>query len=200
MKIFKITLLLLATLLAHNGFSQERKYYFYHPEINYGSELSFDPVTMFLNGSLDILRNGSHENNGESKDIFKLDYKTGIKNVWDNIRDPLKHINRFGWKNFITTEIFPIGTSKEKAHYIPNYSHHVIGAGMLYVKTAEWFDYHGFNHPYLYSILTATAYQYMNEVIENNHYVGSNVDPIADLLIFNPLGYFLFSFDSVKVF
>ncbi|KAA3614112.1 MAG: hypothetical protein D8M58_18125 [Calditrichaeota bacterium] len=199
MKTVKLTLLLLI-LLKCNSFAQEKDYYFYHPEIKYGSELSFDPLTMFLNGSLDILRNGSHENNGESKNIFRLDYGTGIRTVWNNISDPVKHINRFGWKNFISTEIFPISTSKEKAHYIPNYTHHVIGAGMLYVKTTEWFDYHGFKYPHLYSIITATAYQYMNEVIENNHYVGSNVDPIADLLIFNPLGYLLFSFDSVNRF
>ena len=147
-------------IIKSNGFAQKHKYYFYHPEIKYGSELSFDPTTMFLNGSLDILRNGSHENNGESKNIFKLDYETGIKTVWNNISDPLKHINRFGWKNFISTEIFPLGFSKKKAHYIPNYTHHIVGAGMLYVKTAEWYDYNGYEHPYFYSFITATSFIY----------------------------------------
>lgn len=196
----KTLIILLVILFFQLAYSQKNEYYFYRPEINYGSELSFDPITMFLNGSLDILRNGSRESYGQDKNVFNLSYEVGIKNVWYNITDPLTSINRFGWNNFISTEILPIAPSKERAHYIPNYTHHVIGAGMLYVKTAEWFDYNKYDHPYLYSLLVATAYQYMNEAIENNNNWGTNVDAIADLLIFNPLGYLLFSFDSVKGF
>jgi hypothetical protein len=51
------------------------------------------------------------------------------------------------------------------------------------------------------SLGTTTLYQVMNEVVEHpsgRRYV--NVDSISDLLIFNPLGILLFSFEDVKYF
>jgi hypothetical protein len=84
--------------------------------------------------------------------------------------------------------------------YFPNYAHHMIGGGMLYVKTAEWYRSQGFPNPKTASLLTSTAYQFLNEVVENYGFEGVHTDPIADLLIFNPLGYVLFEFDAVKRF
>jgi len=193
---FIILILLLSTLCQ----AQQKKYYFYHPEINYGSELVSNPVTLLLNGSYDILRNGGHENNNETIDIFKLDYKQGIRNVWDNITSPAYHINKYGWDRFLKQEIFPTSLDQDKAQWLPNYGHHIIGSGMLYVRTAEWLDYHGYSHPFLLSFLITTTYQYINESLENNHSDKTNVDPIADILIFNPLGFLVFSSDAVKRF
>jgi len=187
-------------LLTGSNNAQTEKYYFYHPEIDYGSELVFSPVSTFLNGSFDVLRNGGHENNGETIDVFRLDYSQGMANVWANISNPFYHINNYGWDNFLGREVIPRSLDKNEAQWIPNYGHHILGGGMLYVKMAEWFDYHGFDSPYLTSLFTSFAYQFVNEALENNHTGGTNVDPIADLLIFNPLGYLLFSFDSVKEF
>jgi len=176
------------------------KYYFYHPKIRIGSDPALTPLTTFLNGSYDVLRNGSHENNGETIDVFRLDYKQGFSTVWENITSPGKHIKRYGWKRFLGNEVFPTSFDPDRAQWVPNYGHHIIGSGMLWVRMAEWYDYHGFSHPFLWSFVSTTAYQLMNEVLENNHFKGSNVDPIADLLIFNPLGFLIFSFDSVREF
>ncbi len=176
------------------------KYYFYHPETEYGSEAMLTPLETVLNGSYDVLRNGSHENNGETIDVFRLDYRQGFSTVWENITSPGKHINRYGRKRFLSNEVFPTSFNPDHAQWVPNYGHHIIGSGILWVRMAEWYDYHGFSHPFLWSFVSTTAYQLMNEVLENNHFKGSNVDPIADLLIFNPLGFLLFSFDSVREF
>ena len=78
--------------------------------------------------------------------------------------------------------------------------HGIQVGGMIYVKTAEWFDHQGFPFPKTASIITSTTYHYLNEMAENDGYKGVNTDPIADLLIFNPIGYALFEFDTVKRF
>ncbi len=176
------------------------KYYFYHPETEHGSAALLTPLVTFLNGSYDVLRNGSHENDGETIDVFRLDYKQGFATVFENVTSPGKHIGRYGWKRFLSNEVFPTSLDPDHAQWVPNYGHHIIGSGMLWVRMAEWYDYHGYHHPFLWSFATTTAYQIMNEVLENNHFKGSNVDPIADLLIFNPLGFLLFSFDPIRAF
>lgn len=195
-------LILLTVLLSASGNSKAKNgpYYFYHPEISYGSENFHTPLTLFLNGSFDVLRNGGHENNNETIDILKLDYRNGFANVWDNITSPAYHISRYGWKRFLSQEVFPASLNKNKAQWVPNYGHHIIGSGMLWVRTAEWLDYHGYKFPRLTSFLITTAYQFTNEALENNHSRITNVDPIADILIFNPLGFLLFSIEPVKRF
>jgi hypothetical protein len=180
--------------------ADDHEYYFYQPHIDFGSEAGFSPFRSFINGGYDVLRNGSHENNKENINIFQLDYRQGFITVWDNITSPMYHINKYGWHNFIHQEVFPLSLNADKAQWVPNYGHHILGSGMLYVKMAEWYDYNGWKHPRFSSFITTAAYQFLNEVLENNHYKGTNVDPIADILIFNTLGFLLFSFDGVKHF
>jgi len=188
-------ILLLLLLITGLTYAQNEKYYFYNPDVKGGSEYFFNPLSLFLNGSYDILRNGAH-----SKDITRIDYTTAFDNVWWNITHPVKAIDQYGWKYFLSEEVFPVSVRKDEAQYFPNYAHHLIGGGMLYVKTAEWYRYNNFPYPKIASILTSTAYQFLNEMVENDSYRGVNTDPIADLLIFNPLGYVLFEFDNVKEF
>ena len=61
--------------------AQKKHYFFYLPEIDYGSEAVSNPLTLLLNRSYDVLRNGGHQNNGESVSIFQLDYRQGFRNV-----------------------------------------------------------------------------------------------------------------------
>lgn len=201
-KRFKISIFTLALLFVFikTLISQEHQYYFYHPEYEYGSELSFSPFTTLLNGGYDVLRNGSHENNGGTISVFQLDYKQGFHNVWNNISNPFYHIRKYGSKRFVETELIPASLNPDEAQWVPNYIHHIFGSGMLYVRMAEWYDYHNYKLPYVYSIITTLSYQFLNEAIENNHSKITNVDPIADILIFNPLGILLFSFSGIKSF
>jgi len=189
-------IIILLILTFSFSYSQEAEnYYYYKPDLKYGTELNFNPGSVLLNGTFDILRNGGH-----SKNILKQEYLKGMDNVWWNITHPIKNIEQYGWKNFISKEVIPISVNKDKAQYVPNYMHHVLGSGMIYKKLAEWYDYHGVKYPHVVSAVTSVVYHFMNEVLENGGYQGSNTDPIADLLIFDPLGILLFSADATNRF
>lgn len=187
--------ILLLFLPAGKGQSQEKHYYFYHPEITIGSEVMFNPLSVILNGGYDVLRNGNH-----SKDITAQYYKIGAQNVLKRVFNPLDNIEKYGWRKFLTSEVFPVSTNSDDFQYFPNYGNHLVGHGMKYVKLSEWYDYHGCPYPKTFAMLTSLSYAFLNEVIENRDNTYITVDPIADMLIFNPLGYFLFSFESVKKF
>ena len=176
-------------------------YYFYNPQIDNGSEKFFHPINTILNGSYDILRNGSVK----SKDITDIPYRKSSETIWFNITHPIENINKFGVNKFIELEIFNLSFDPKKGQFLPNIANHILGNGMLYVKMEEWYHYRKFQHPRLLSIGTTTFYQIMNELVEHRsvpidgqRYV--LVDSISDLLIFNPLGIILFSFDNVKKF
>jgi len=168
--------------------AQEDPYYFYNPANDFGSDLVFNPLTLMINGSFDILRNGNM-----TKDVFDLPYRNGFANVVANIAHPRDNIEKYGWSNFCADEIFNARGDKDRMQFLPNFSLHILGNGMQYVKLAEWYDHHGYPHPFVLSAATTIGYQFLNEVIENSAFDGPNVDPIADLLIFNPLGFILFS-------
>jgi hypothetical protein len=155
----------------------------------------FNPISLALNGSFDILRNG-----GGEKNVFKLPYGNGFKNVFANLTHPARNIRKYGWKNFASNEIFNTTMNPDKMQFLPNYTLHLIGNSMQVVKLSEWYHYHHYPHPYLLSLATTLSYQFVNEAIENGDYRGANVDPIADMLIFNPLGFLLFSTDFGKTF
>ena len=191
----KLSIIVLVLVTNTCLFAQDQKYYFYRPDNNFGSDLVFNPISQILNGGFDIFRNGGH-----SKDISNQPYSQGAKNVINNIFNPLDSIKKFGWKSFITTEVFPISTNTDILQYFPNYAHHLIGHGFRYVKTAEWYDYHNVKYPNAWSILTLFSYVFLNETLENGGFDEVNVDPIADMLIFNPLGILLFSTEWAKKF
>jgi hypothetical protein len=192
--------LLKSCLIAIVGISsiviaQDQNYYFYKPKIDYGSEGFYNPLSMMINGTYDILRNGAH-----SKDVFNQPYYTGMTNVWRNISNPLYNISNYGWGRFSDEELFNLKFNSQEAQFMPNFSDHTIGEGMLYAKTAEWYDYHGYKYPYLWSFITTSAFQFMNETVENGGYVGTSVDCISDMLIYNTAGFILFSTDFVRDF
>lgn len=189
--------LLCAPVLAQeNGNPRpQQKYFFFNPKNDFGSDAFFNPLSMVINGSYDIFRNGAH-----SKDVLSQPYAIGMRNVWRNISSPLHNIGRYGWDRFTREEIFNLNFSAKEAQFLPNFSDHTIGEGMLYAKTAEWYDYHGYRHPYLWSFVTVSASQFMNEAVENGDYLDTSVDLIADMLIFNTAGFILFSTERGKDF
>jgi hypothetical protein len=192
MKTLTLKLLIFTSLLFGSN-----DYYFYNPHINNGSENFFHPINTALNGSFDILRNGSLKSNN----LMDIPYGSSADNIWWNITHPVENVKKFGVDEFVELEIFNLSFDPSKGHFLPNIANHVLGNGMLYVKMEEWYDHHNFHHPRLMSLGTTTFYQVMNEVVEHPSgrlYV--NVDSISDLLIFNPLGILLFSFKDVKYF
>ena len=86
--------LILLFFLPAKIFSEEN-YYYFRPEINYGSDFMFNPLNLFINGSYDIFRNGSH-----SKHLINQPYKQGFENVMKNITSPKKKYKSLWYKEF----------------------------------------------------------------------------------------------------
>ncbi len=120
--------------------------------------------------------------------------------MWQNLKDPFTQIQKFGWNRFIGQEVFPTSLSIEKAQYFPNYTLHLIGGGMDSRMMLEWYKFHGIPYPSLFTGLTVAAYHFVNEAVENDLYRGPNVDPIADIYLFDIGGVILFSSDDVAKF
>ena len=182
-----------ATVLHAN--EDSTNYYFYHPEIKYGSEALFSPWWVWINGSFDIMRNGVHD-----KDIFAHPWKSSWDNVSWNLAHPIEAIRIYGFDEFITREIGNLSTEVKKAQFAPNFALHAIGNGMKYKKLAEYYDYHGKSYPHVRSLLVSYSYHIVNELVENEYYDDVNVDPISDLYIFNPLGIALYSIPAFNRF
>lgn len=169
-------------------------YYFYHG-YDYGSEAMINPLSIILNGGFGIL-----QMDNQSNYLDDVDFRTGIDNVTWNLSNPLSTIRKIGFGDFFLNQIFPISINRDRAYYWPNYTLHLIGGGMSYRMISEWFEYHDYRHPRALSVLTMTAYHFLNEIVENSSFVGYNTDPIADLYIFDPLGIMMFSSDRVSSF
>ena len=170
-------------------------YYFYNPKL-IGSESSYNPMRMMINNSYGIL-----SASGRNNDITDIDYSTGFSNVWDNVSRPFHHIGIYGWSNILKDEFIPASVELKNGQWWPNYTNHLIGGGMMYRKTAEWYLANNLPHPFVLAYLNIMGMHYLNEVVENRSFSGTNVDPLVDLLIFDQLGILLFSNNAVlKIF
>ncbi|MBI5611037.1 MAG: hypothetical protein HY902_19350 [Deltaproteobacteria bacterium] len=165
---------------------------FYYVSADAGSTLQLSPLSVLVNGGLDILRNPSVTDR-----IFAIDYATGFGNVADNLWRVDYHLRRIGVGRFAAHEILPIrGLETNYGQFVPNYFMHSLGEGMLYRMLSEYYQAHGVDHPRWLALGTVVAMQWLNEAAENGSFRGSNQDPIADMLLFNPIGFALFSFDA----
>jgi hypothetical protein len=170
------------------------KHYFYTGR-NFGSEALFNPINMILNGGYGIM-----QLDGYSRDVVHTPYRLGAKNVWYNITNSGGSIRRYGWGNFLSNEIFPISFKREYMQWLPNYELHLIGGGMTSRAIYEWYEAHNYPAPKALMIATMGAYYFLNEVVENGSYQGDNVDPIADIDVFDVASVALFSFEGVDRF
>ena len=185
--------LALLTFPSFEAAAQDRPYYFYKGR-SFGSEATFNPAVKLLQGGFYILDTDNRSNNP-----FIIEYETGFSNVSWNLLHPFHAIAEYGWERFVTTEILP-NPNRRTAQWVPNYFGHILGEGMTFRATEEWFRYRGHGHPRRMALATTLVQSLLNEMVENGAYRGTNVDPIADLYIFNPLGILLFQSDKVAAF
>lgn len=155
----------------------------------------YNPLSLVLNGSYDIIQLDGHK-----RTIFSFPYRTSFDNVFRNLGHPFGSISRYGWNNFFRNEILPLNWNARQGQWWPNYQLHLIGGGMTYVATREWYEHYGFPVPAILSIATMASYHLLNEAVEDDGYVGDTVDPIADIYIFDLGGIILFSFDGINEF
>ncbi len=182
--------------IAPTGVGQLAEHYVYRPQNTVGSDAQFSPLSAFMNGAFDY----RHFVKGG---LLDQHYATGFSNVgrllWESpwiIGD----YNQRDGHNFWAEEVFPTRLGRGSSPWVPNYQSHLVGEGLVCRQLAEWYDANGYRSPYLLAVLTTFSFQFMNEVNENGSYTGNSVDPIADILIFNPLGWLLFYFDDVAEF
>jgi hypothetical protein len=167
--------------------------YFYQG-LPYGSQAGFSPAAAILHSGF---YNFQIDNRGD--DPFQLDYDGALGNVLENLANPIAAIGEYGWGRFLTTEILP-NPSRESAQWVPNYLGHILGEGMVFRTTYEWYRMHGYRNAKALAVLNLAVGAMLNEVVENGRYDGANVDPIADVYIFNPIGIALFNSDKVAGF
>ncbi|MBU2593495.1 MAG: hypothetical protein KKG02_02980 [Candidatus Edwardsbacteria bacterium] len=178
--------------LHSNSQAQDTTYYFYQA-LPYGSQANYDPFNVIINGGYGVLQIPNYTD----RRIFEYPYRSWWKDLWCDIGNPVNTIDQFGWKRFLSTEIFPTSLNIEKQQFFPNYFLHTLGAGMHYRATMEWYRHHRFPHPALSSVVSMTAYHLLSEMVENRNNKLTTVDAIADLYFFDPLGIALFSNEKV---
>jgi hypothetical protein len=169
-----------------------RRRYFYFG-YDYGSQALYNPLWVFINRGWDVVQDHVVDRN-----VFSLEYRHNAANVLHNLAHPFSAISDLGWKNFLTTEIFPLNWTERGARWTPNYSLHLLGGGMTYSGLREWYEDHGLPWPRAWSAATVMVTALLNESIENKGVHGRNTDAIADMWVFDIGGIILFSFDAVN--
>ncbi len=165
--------------------------YFIDGRTDWGSKAAYHPVRMLVNGAFDIM-----QTDVERRSPMDVPFGAAWRNLSWNITHPLEAVSRHGRREFMASEILPLGMNLENAQYVPNYNLHLIGGGLVYRHLFEWYRLQGAPAPAALAVLNCLGYHLVNEMVENGAFSGVNVDPIADLYIFNPLGWLLFSFDT----
>lgn len=168
--------------------------YFYHGR-DYGSEALYNPVSLVLNMGYDITQ---LKNIGDG--VFNFPFPRSAKNTFTNLVRPDRAIRDIGAGKWISSELVPGNFTRKGSQWLPNYTLHLFGGGMSYTNISEWYDAHGVRRPRLMGLITVVTGQLMNEIIENQGWVGTNTDPIADVYIFNVASFLLFTSPKVNHF
>jgi hypothetical protein len=172
----------------------EDSYYFYS-RLDYGSERLISPLRTITNGGFGILDMQSRSNQ-----LSDIEWRNGWHNLWLNLGSPLRAINERGWGKFLKTEVIPFSVEPGGAQYWPNYMNHLIGGGFSYRLMREWYRSHGFAYETIWAVFTMAADHLLNETVEMDGTQGWNVDPVADIYIFDLGSMILFSSDRIARF
>lgn len=161
---------------------------FYTPQ-NVGSEALYNPLSSAIDYSLDTLQ--------MPNTFDHHDFDDRADKVVDELLNPDSAINsEGGFERFVNRQIFPINTdhADEWPTMLPNYFLHLLGGGMVYRRDLEYFRYHGYARPQGMAIGIAMTAEFVQEVFEKRSTTAE--DAIADILIFRPLGIWLFADDT----
>ena len=174
--------------------SDEKPAYFYKG-LPYGSDAAFNPVSELVNGAFGVLQITSNW-----VTLDELDLVHGLEITWRSITHPDQTVNAYGRTEFLTSEVIPGQFRWSGLQYVPNYHLHLIGGGARHRAFVEWYRAHGFGHPGLWAAATTVAHSFAVEAVEHHAARTTTVDPVADMLLFDPAGAVLFSFDRVARF
>lgn len=161
----------------------------FYRDLDYGSESQFNPLASVVTWTFDTLQIPA------SFDDYNLHAR------WIQVRENLGHPRRAidsrgGMGEFINRQVLPYKMSEPD--WIPNYTLHLLGGGMVYRKKAEWFEAHGWPMPYLSSAVLTVVEELAQETVEKASTKPD--DEVADIYLFMPLAMVLFSNDAVARF
>lgn len=163
-----------------------RKFY---TGLTYGSEAQFNPLTEVLNEGFDMLR---QEN--RNRRLSTMPYGQAARNVWGSLTNPDSAIRNYGLWSALRNEFLPISLHPKRGQWVPNYTIHLLGSGMVSQRMTEWYEAHHVPHPFAASFLTMYAAHFINEAVEDGGRLDRppNVDPITDLYFFDLAGILLY--------
>ncbi len=174
--------------------TQPEPRFFYHG-LPYGSDAAFHPVSEVINGAFGIMQISSNW-----APLDQVDWERGFGNTWKSITHPAQTIETYGTSAFITDEMVPARLSWNNLQYVPNYSLHLIGGGARHRAFTEWYGAHDFPAAWAWAWGTTIAHAFAVEAVEHHADAGPTVDPVADMLFFDPAGALLFTSDGVARF
>ncbi len=151
-----------------------------------GSDYIYNPFSVFFSGGYGIFQLSTKENKP-----FDIDYRKEFRDLFFNLRHPIKQIKRFGFKKFFTSEILPDRISINKAQFVPNYTLHFVGGIVCINKLKKWYKGNNFRYYSFFAYMTFYSYHLINEVVEDNSRDNINVDAISDIYIFDLLAVLL---------
>ncbi|MEI6739665.1 MAG: hypothetical protein WCK74_05065 [Gemmatimonadaceae bacterium] len=162
----------------------------FYTGLAWGSESQFNPLSHLLNeGFNDLIIQSSDQR------LSKQPWAASWRNLLHNIGHARGAFERYGWPRAVRNELLPLSAA-EGGQWLPNYTDHLIGNGMVSVRLEEWFIRHGYPMPSILAATTVMAGHVLNEVVERPQYWA--VDPLADLLLFDWAGIALFRSDRVQ--
>jgi hypothetical protein len=183
MKSYALPLSLALTLGA-----QTPKPIFYR-DLDYGSESQLSPLASMLTWTFDTLQ--------VPESFDEHDYWSRWKLVKEDLLHPGRAAkSRGGLGAFINRQILPYKMTEPD--WIPNYSLHLLGGGMVFRKKAEWFEAHDVPLPYLASAVLTVVEELAQETVEKASTKPD--DEVADVLFFLPLSMALYSNDRFAHF
>jgi len=168
--------------------------YFYR-SLSYGSDAAFHPVSELINGAFGVLQISSNW-----VPLDDIDWHQGFSITWESISHPGTTIDTYGGTAFVKDELVPARFGSTNLQYVPNYTLHLIGGGARNRAFAEWYGAHGFAAPEVWAFGTTILHGFAVEAVEHYDKDQPTVDPVADMLVFDPLGAVLFMSDGVSRF
>lgn len=150
-------------------------------DLPYGTDAQFNPLSVIANHGFDQLRTSPRT------DITRYPFGASFHAVLKSVVQPDKPIRAYGYRNWLRNEVFPLTLrSQGGGQWYPNYTLHLFGDGITYVRLVDWYDAHGFaSHPEIAAGVTHYAYHLLVEAIENGPTADRGVDALTDLLIFD---------------
>jgi hypothetical protein len=168
---------------------------YFYKGLSYGSDAAFNPLSEVINGAFGVL-----QINSNWATLDEIDLMHGLDMTWRSITEPGRTIGAYGRSEFLTNEVIPGQFRWSGLQYVPNYHLHLIGGGARHRAFVEWYRARGFVHAGLWAAATTIAHSFAVEAVEHHAARTTTVDPVADMLIFDPAGAILFSFDRVARF